>query len=311
MGQKNRMRGRNNNRRGPNPLTRSYESNGPDVKVRGTAAHVAEKYVQLARDAHSAGDVVMSESYLQHAEHYYRLIAAAQAQLQPQYGGQAQQPAEIDIMDDEDEFEVAGADRFTFRPPQAFQQQNGGMQGGYGQQPAPYGEATGQGEQPPVHGEQPFPPEQPQPRQDGRPDNRPYDNRPRDNRPDRPERQDRQERFGNRGPFGDRRDRFRDRDRDRGERRPGGEQPGFAAQRPPVPDPASEPQPELPSFITGGAPAFVRPAPVSEEPAEPAFAPEAAGAGEDAAGRPRRRRRSRPRFEGEATPAVEGAGEGE
>ena len=43
------MRGRN--RRGPNPLTRSYESNGPDVKVRGTAQHIAEKYTQLARDA--------------------------------------------------------------------------------------------------------------------------------------------------------------------------------------------------------------------------------------------------------------------
>ena len=47
------MRGRNNNRnnKGPNPLTRSYESNGPDVKIRGTAQHIAEKYSQLARDA--------------------------------------------------------------------------------------------------------------------------------------------------------------------------------------------------------------------------------------------------------------------
>jgi Domain of unknown function (DUF4167) len=80
-GQKNRMRGgRGNNggRRGPNPLTRSYESNGPDVKVRGTPQHIAEKYVQLARDAHSSGDTVMAEGYLQFAEHYYRLIAAAQ-----------------------------------------------------------------------------------------------------------------------------------------------------------------------------------------------------------------------------------------
>jgi len=75
------MRGRN--RKGPNPLSRSYESNGPDVKVRGTAAHIAEKYVQLARDAHSSGDPVSAESYLQHAEHYYRLLMAAQ-QVQPQ-----------------------------------------------------------------------------------------------------------------------------------------------------------------------------------------------------------------------------------
>ena len=78
-----RMRGRN--RKGPNPLTRSYESNGPDVKVRGTALHIAEKYMQLARDAQSSGDRIQAESYLQHAEHYYRIVSAAQAQNpQPQ-----------------------------------------------------------------------------------------------------------------------------------------------------------------------------------------------------------------------------------
>ena len=78
-GQNNkRMRGRPNNRKGPNPLTRSYESSGPDVKIRGTAHHVGEKYLQLARDAQTSGDPVMAESYLQHAEHYFRLIAAAQ-----------------------------------------------------------------------------------------------------------------------------------------------------------------------------------------------------------------------------------------
>ena len=44
-GQNKRMRGRNN-RKGPNPLTRTYESNGPDVKIRGTAHHVAEKYLR-------------------------------------------------------------------------------------------------------------------------------------------------------------------------------------------------------------------------------------------------------------------------
>jgi hypothetical protein len=86
QGQQNnnkRMRGRN--RKGPNPLTRSYESNGPDVKIRGTALHIAEKYVQLARDAQASGDRVAAESYLQHAEHYYRIVAAAQAQMpQPQ-----------------------------------------------------------------------------------------------------------------------------------------------------------------------------------------------------------------------------------
>jgi len=76
--QKNRMRGRG--RKGPNPLSRSYESNGPDVKIRGTAAHIAEKYASLARDALTTGDHVMAENYLQHAEHYNRIIAVATAQ---------------------------------------------------------------------------------------------------------------------------------------------------------------------------------------------------------------------------------------
>jgi hypothetical protein len=77
--QNKRMRGRN--RKSHNPLTRVYESNGPDVKIRGTASHVAEKYLQLARDAQSSGDPVSAENYFQHAEHYFRLIAAAQEQF--------------------------------------------------------------------------------------------------------------------------------------------------------------------------------------------------------------------------------------
>ncbi|WP_052731621.1 DUF4167 domain-containing protein [Devosia geojensis] len=77
---KNRSRNRNGGRKHTNPLSRSYESNGPDVKVRGNAAHIAEKYTQLARDAQSSGDSVMAENYLQHAEHYYRIVMAAQPQ---------------------------------------------------------------------------------------------------------------------------------------------------------------------------------------------------------------------------------------
>ena len=60
---------------------RAFDSTGPDVKIRGTAAHVYEKYLQLARDAGSAGDRVMQENYLQHAEHYYRILMAQGAQL--------------------------------------------------------------------------------------------------------------------------------------------------------------------------------------------------------------------------------------
>ena len=75
---KNRSRGRNGGRKHVNPLSRSFESNGPDVKVRGNAPHIAEKYMQLARDAQSSGDSVMAENYLQHAEHYFRIVSAAQ-----------------------------------------------------------------------------------------------------------------------------------------------------------------------------------------------------------------------------------------
>ncbi|WP_279479040.1 DUF4167 domain-containing protein [Aureimonas sp. SK2] len=80
--QNKRMRGRGG-RKGPNPMSRSFESNGPDVKIRGTAQHIADKYTTLARDAAAAGDRVMAENYLQHAEHYGRIVAAAMGQFQP------------------------------------------------------------------------------------------------------------------------------------------------------------------------------------------------------------------------------------
>lgn len=86
---KNRSRNRNGGRKHVNPLSRNFESNGPDVKVRGNASHIAEKYLQLARDAQSSGDSVMAENYLQHAEHYFRIVMAAQQQNGPrqdQYG---------------------------------------------------------------------------------------------------------------------------------------------------------------------------------------------------------------------------------
>lgn len=104
---KQRMRGRPN-RKAPNPLTRSFDSNGPDIKIRGTALHIAEKYTQLARDASSAGDRVMAENYLQHAEHYYRIIAAAQA-------AQAAAAAGREDETDDDDFEPIGSDRFEPR----------------------------------------------------------------------------------------------------------------------------------------------------------------------------------------------------
>lgn len=67
-----------------------FDSSGPDMRLRGTAQQLFEKYLQLGRDATGAGDRVMAESYFQHAEHYFRILnamnqaaAAAQAQRQP------------------------------------------------------------------------------------------------------------------------------------------------------------------------------------------------------------------------------------
>lgn len=81
QGQQSR-RGRGRGRKVQNPLSRNYESNGPDVKIRGTASHIAEKYATLARDALASGDTVTAENFFQHAEHYNRIIMAAQAQYQ-------------------------------------------------------------------------------------------------------------------------------------------------------------------------------------------------------------------------------------
>jgi len=101
-----RMRGRNNQQRHqggggqggggnggsivqrPAPMNRNhvFDSNGPDVRLRGTAHQLFDKYLQLGRDATSAGDRVMAESYFQHAEHYFRILQAISQQAQPGQG---------------------------------------------------------------------------------------------------------------------------------------------------------------------------------------------------------------------------------
>ncbi len=69
-----RNRGNNGGGRRNQPRTQVYDSNGPDVRIRGTAHQVAEKYLALAKDAVSAGDHIVAENYFQHAEHYIRVI---------------------------------------------------------------------------------------------------------------------------------------------------------------------------------------------------------------------------------------------
>ena len=96
------------NRRGPQSQNQFFQSNGPNVKIRGTARQVAEQYLQLARDAHTGNDPVAAENYLQHAEHYFRLIAAAEAaQVRAQNGD-----SDPEDLNDEDDV-GALPDRFS------------------------------------------------------------------------------------------------------------------------------------------------------------------------------------------------------
>ena len=79
------------NRRPHGSSNRSFESNGPDAKVRGTAAQVYEKYCAMSRDATANGDLISAENYHQHAEHYYRIMSVqaeqANARHQPRGNG--------------------------------------------------------------------------------------------------------------------------------------------------------------------------------------------------------------------------------
>ena len=153
----------NNNRRGQNPMTRVFESNGPDIKIRGTASHVAEKYVQLARDARSSGDPVAAENYYQHAEHYFRLIAAAQEQFrqnQPQPRPDAELATEDG--DDEESFSNFGQEPgFVPQQPQPYVRDSGQPQFQRDQQPREHHREREHRPPPPQY--QPQPQNQPQP----------------------------------------------------------------------------------------------------------------------------------------------------
>ncbi len=80
-----RSRNRNNNRggKGGNNRTQVFDSNGPEVRIRGTAHQICDKYMTLAKDSRSVGDLVLAESYLQHAEHYQRIISTWNEQKAP------------------------------------------------------------------------------------------------------------------------------------------------------------------------------------------------------------------------------------
>jgi hypothetical protein len=78
---RSRNKNRNNRPTGGNIINRVFDSSGPDGKVRGTPQQIIEKYNQLHRDAVLSGDRVDAENFAQHAEHYTRLLAEAQREV--------------------------------------------------------------------------------------------------------------------------------------------------------------------------------------------------------------------------------------
>jgi Domain of unknown function (DUF4167) len=75
----------------------TYDSSGPDIRVRGNAYQVLEKYLQLARDAGTMGDRVAAENFLQHADHYYRVVSAMSEGQRPRIGGREVSVADINV----------------------------------------------------------------------------------------------------------------------------------------------------------------------------------------------------------------------
>ena len=113
-----RMRGRSNGRRPPNPRNQSFDSNGPDVKVRGNAQQVVDKYLTLARDASSSGDRIAAESYYQHAEHYFRILNSANVPNNRRYGGAGEPgPAPGDLNGGQSEVTAKGGGTSGHRKP--------------------------------------------------------------------------------------------------------------------------------------------------------------------------------------------------
>jgi hypothetical protein len=273
---------------------RAFDSNGPEgVKVRGNAQTVFEKYQQLARDATTSGDRVLAENYLQHSEHYFRLLRA----LQPQ------RPAS----------EILGRDQFQSGYDIDFEDEGVQAQHEAADEAAEASLNEAEGEQPrdnrwQARDDRPRDRFESRDRDDRQRDDRPRDDRPREDR----QRDDRaRDNQGGQAAQGQgRRDRWRDRDdRNRAdragdERRDAREAAPLietAAQAAPVqaaPAPVVEERPaQMLRDADGGeshAPAFLQ-APATPRPEAPAAA---AAAEEEAPARRPRRRRAPRTFEG-------------
>jgi hypothetical protein len=258
-GGNNHHNNNNNSRKAQNPMARSFESNGPEVKIRGNAAHIAEKYMSLARDAQSSGDPVLAENYLQHAEHYNRIILAYREQQATEMGhtGQGAQPGGQPRMDQGTDLEAGGGEEaedfsgdggsaqviMRNQEAQPRQYDNGGGSHSRGDD---RGYRQNNDHQSRQHSNRDYRDRDRQPN-----DNRGYQDRG-DRRPQPNDRQERQERFDR----GDRPERF-DRDRDRAGQGNGPSQDARGGdnnfprrrERPPMPDRGPQEAHEQPEFL--------------------------------------------------------------
>jgi hypothetical protein len=269
-----RQRGRNRGGGGNKPqqhnANRAFDSNGPDgVKVRGNAQHVFEKYQQLARDATSSSDRVLAENYLQHAEHYFRLLRAMQPQRSPS--------------------EILGRDQVSSGLDIDFEDESGQQQ----VSDAPEGGDNESDNDSDRNGR-----DRDQNRDQNRRDDRSRDDRSRDDRPRDDQSRDDRPRDDARPP---RRERWRDRDENRRERSDRSERPErdpLAIVEPQAaPLVAETPAPDGPMLrdAEGGAseaPAFLQAPRAAEPKAE----------GEEPVRKPRRRRAPRSFEGGEGAP---------
>lgn len=314
-----RQRGRNRGGGGGGKpqqnANRAFDSNGPEgIKVRGNAQHVFEKYQQLARDASAAGDRVLAENYLQHAEHYFRLLRAIQPQrpaseilgrdqfasgfdidFEDETGGQAQP----DVSDEEAAEDGAEArDRGGWQErPREDRQRDDRPREDRGERQRD--DRPREGRDRDRGGRDRWRDRDDRPREDRPRDERPRDDRPRDDRP-------RDERPRDDRPRAEREDRNRD-ERPRGERE---DRPRFERNREDRPerDPLAVVEPQAQPLVEDRPAAMLRDAEGGESHA-PAFLQQSAPrreAGEDEAPAKRPRRRRAPRsFEGDGAPSSE------
>jgi hypothetical protein len=317
-----RQRGRNRSAGGKpqqHNANRALESNGPEgVKVRGNAQTVFERYQQLARDAASSGDRVLAENFLQHAEHYFRLIRAMQpTRPASEIIGRDQFNSGFDV-----DFEEEGAEATEAEPsePEGETRERGSWRDRddrrerFRDRDDRPRDDRQRDDRPRDDRPRDDRPREDRPREDRPRDDRPRDDRPRDDRPreDRPrDDRPRDDRPRVERAEGSRRERWRDRD-DRQEQRNREDRP--ERERPERDRPERDP---LAVVEPSGGPI----APVTERPPSPTLRsedgsesqapdflrprrPRAEAEGEEP--KPPRRRRAPRSFEGEASPG-EGA----